>query len=173
VARPGAYLIGESRLRERPPERSFVAAAEGAIMRAGHAVTDMAYFAARDTSPAEHCRRMVAQADVYVGIVGARYGAVVPEPGTRSYTELEFETATAHGLPRLVFLLPDGGDRDPRQDAFRRRLLDAGVTVSWAMTPAELELAIYQALTELRQGRRSRSAAGDPSTRRGMPGGRR
>ncbi len=34
---------------------SFVAAAVEAVLRARHAMTDMAYFAARDTTPAAHC----------------------------------------------------------------------------------------------------------------------
>ena len=43
-----------------------MAAAVAAVNRARHAVTDMAYFAARDTSPAAVCGEMVAQSDVYV-----------------------------------------------------------------------------------------------------------
>ena len=34
------------------------------VLSARHAVTDMAYFAARDTSPAAYCIDMVAQSDV-------------------------------------------------------------------------------------------------------------
>lgn len=46
---------------------SFVAAAVEAVLGARHAVTDMAYFAARVTSPAAVCTEMVAQSGVYVG----------------------------------------------------------------------------------------------------------
>jgi len=152
------FLSHTAELRGLPAERSFIAAAEGAVIRAGHAVTDMAYFAARDTRPADYCRRMVARADVYVGVIGHRYGSVVPGQPEQSYTELEFETATSLRLPRLVFLLEDadaaataGGAIDPRQREFRRQLREAaGVIVATVRTPNDLELQLLHSLVELR-----------------------
>jgi len=142
----------------KEPE-SFVAAAVRAVQRARHAVTDMAYFAARDTSPADHCTEMVAQSDVYVGIIGLRHGALVPDRPDLSYTELEFETATERGLPRLIFLIPETSPFLPHpgqptehrasQQAFRERLTEAGLIVNQPASPAELELCLYQALVEL------------------------
>jgi Domain of unknown function (DUF4062) len=86
-------VVGSSRITRPVPQRvflshtsdlgkanepeTFVAAAVAAVLRARHAVTDMAYFAARDTSPAALCVGTVAQADVYVGIIGLRYGSPV------------------------------------------------------------------------------------------------
>jgi GTPase SAR1 family protein len=156
------FLSHTRELRNLPPERSFVAAAEAAVLSAGCAVTDMEYFTARDRAPADYCTEMVAGADVYVGVVGFRYGSPVRDRPELSYTELEFETASRLGLPRLVFLLDeraaplaiaessteyDGGER---QTAFRRRLMrDRALTIRLVGNPTELELRLHQALVEL------------------------
>jgi tetratricopeptide (TPR) repeat protein len=153
------FLSHTSDLSKPDESGSFVAAAVNAVLRARHAVTDMAYFAARDTSPAAHCVNMVAQSDVYVGIIGLRYGSAVRDRPDVSYTELEFEAAGELDQPRLIFLIREDSAHLPsvdevpdgraRQDAFRRRLFDAGLTTATVTTPAELELAVYQALVEL------------------------
>ena len=96
---------------------------------------------------------------MFVLIAGFRYGSPVRDRPEVSYTELEHETAEELGIPRLVFLLGDDTEgpaamiRDyeygARQEAFRRRLADSGVTTATVASPAELETAVLQALTEL------------------------
>lgn len=158
------FLSHTSEVRRYPSRRSFVAAAEAAVIAVGDAVTDMAYFGARDDKPAEYCQARVQSCDVYVGLIGLLYGSPVRDCPEMSYVELEFEAATGAGLPRLVFLLDEEAalpippvhmlDTNPelqaRQRAFRARLLDAGIMTVKVATPEQLELKLAQALQALR-----------------------
>jgi tetratricopeptide (TPR) repeat protein len=142
-------------MAEYPARRSFVQAALDAVARARLGPVDMRYFAARDRQPADYCRKRVRDCEIYVAVVGFRYGTVVPGEAI-SYTELEFNEAGAAGRPRLVLLLDEASDlpagladADRRAvDGFRQRLRGAGLIVATFASPEGLELEMFHALTE-------------------------
>ena len=164
------FLSHTSELRDYPAGRSYVAAAEAAVLKAGDLPSDMAYFAARDAKPAQVCREAVSSADVLVLIAGFRYGSPVRDRPEVSYTELEHEIAEELGIPRLVFLLGANAEGPAamsshyaygaRQQAFRRRLADSGVTTRAVASPAELETAVLHALTELQRPQQPTGVSG-------------
>ena len=161
---PGRVFVSHtSELRNFPAGgKSYVAEAERAISAAGHVVVDMADFPAADQAAAELCAQRVRGCDVYVGLLGTRYGSPVRDTPEMSYTELEFDTATAAGLPRLVFLL-DTSAADvgipvaqlidhafgARQEAFRRRVQAIGLVTQSFASPDQLGRLVERSLREL------------------------
>jgi hypothetical protein len=165
------FISHTSELRNFPAGNSYVAQVEQAISAAGHVPVDMAGFAASGRPPAEVCMDTVRGCDVYLGVLGTRYGSPVRDKPKVSYTELEFDTATAAGLDRLVFLLDTGVadvgipaqeliDRKygARQDRFRRRVQDSELTTQSFSSPAELGQLAERSLRKLAEtGQRQRS----------------
>ena len=157
------FLSHTSELSRFPEKRSFVDAAKDAVIRAGDTPVEMTYFSAHPTPPAQVDRDAVRSADVFVGIVGFRYGLPVRDRPEVSYTELEFEEASKAGIPRLVFVLGDDAQgpaelfRDvshgARQERFRNSLLDSGITLETVTSPEGLGEALYQALVLHGHGR--------------------
>jgi tetratricopeptide (TPR) repeat protein len=166
-ARWRVFVSHTSELRNFPAgAKSYIAETERAISAAGHVVADMADFPAADQPAAELCASRVRGCDVYVGVLGTRYGSPVGDKPEVSYTELEFDTATAAGLPRLVFLL-DTAAADvgippaqlidhafgARQEAFRNRVQASGLVTQSFASPADLGRLVERSLRELAAAR--------------------
>ena len=156
------FVSHTSEVRDFPKGTSYLAAAERAIIAAGHVPVDMTDFPAADRAPADLCEDRVRSCDIYLGILGTRYGSPVRDKPDVSYTELEFGTATDAGLDRLMFLLDtevgDVGiplsrliDREygQRQDDFRRRVQESKLVTRSFASPDELQLLVERSLREL------------------------
>jgi hypothetical protein len=163
---PWRVFLSHASALKQLPERgpSYVAAAERAVVAAGHTIVQLGEFEKDAQSPAKAIERLLRGCDVHVGLIGQRYGATAPDRLVPSDPELEFDTATALGLPRLMFLLDDDAAADGMRDevfvdkaleerhaAFRQRLLDSGITVQLFRTSQQLGLLVERSLRELEE----------------------
>jgi tetratricopeptide (TPR) repeat protein len=152
------FLSHTSELARLPARGSFVDAAFAAVSQAGDVIVNMRYFGVRADPPAEVCIQAVNGSDVYVGIIGSRYGSPVHDRQDVSYTELEYETALSAQKPMLVLMLDEEAVDDPsfhetryadRQRAFRDRVLATNVTRVTVRTPDQLALELFRGLDGL------------------------
>lgn len=93
-----------STFRDLQKHRSAV---DGTIRKMGHDVFGMEQYAAEGSRPVERCLRDVEIADVYVLILGWRYGYVptIDNPLGLSITEMEYRHALLKNKTVLAFLL--------------------------------------------------------------------
>jgi hypothetical protein len=85
------------------PERQ---AAVEAILRAGHIPAGMELFAAGDESQLETIRRWIDDSDVFMLMLGGRYGSIEPK-SEKSYIELEYEYALEKKKPFFAAVIND------------------------------------------------------------------
>ena len=71
-------------------------AAVQAILTAGHIPAGMELFSAGDQSQMDVIKRWIDESDVFLLILGGRYGSIEPE-SQKSYTHLEYEYALEKG----------------------------------------------------------------------------
>jgi hypothetical protein len=126
-----------------------------------HDVIAMEDYVAADRRPLQQCLADVRTSDVYVGVIGWRYGYVPTgdNPRRHSITELELREADRLNKPLLLFVL-DGkapwspsmmdaatgeNERGARINALRDEL-ERDRLVSHFMTPEELALKVVGAL---------------------------
>ncbi|TEX50252.1 MAG: hypothetical protein B7C55_11705 [Actinomycetales bacterium mxb001] len=123
-------------------------------------------FVPDESTPADYIREQVDACDLYVGILGKRYGHVEPGSGM-SMTEIEYHQAVAGSKPLRIFVMSDEAevpeefrDTDPEMvaklQAFKERVL------------ATHTCKFFSGLDDLRDG--VRQALSTPSGRRGRVG---
>lgn len=81
-------------------------AAVEAILSSGHIPAGMELFTAGDESQMSVIRRWIDESDVYLLILGGRYGSLEPTTG-KSYTHLEYEYALSKGKPLFAVVIDD------------------------------------------------------------------
>ena len=161
------FVSHTAEFRDFPKAKSYVAEVERAVSAAGHVIVDMSDFPAADQPTAQICGERVRECDVYVGVLGTRYGSPVRDVPAMSYTELEFNTATEAKKDRLIFMLDTDADDvgipasqltdrqfGDRQDAFRGRVKDSGLVKQSFDSPARLGWLVERSLRELAETRR-------------------
>jgi len=136
-------------------------AAVAAVLKAGHIPAGMELFSAADRSQLDTIRGWIEQSDVYMLILGGRYGSIEPDSGL-SYTELEFNYAVELGKPLYaVVISEDGLNKKVRNGGpnvierdhglllreFRRKVLSN--ISSFFEEPKDIRLAVFESLPDL------------------------
>lgn len=81
-------------------------AAVEAVLAAGHIPAGMELFKAGNDSQLDTIKRWIDESDVYMLILGGRYGSIEPNSG-KSYTHLEYEYAISKEIPVFAVVLND------------------------------------------------------------------
>lgn len=97
-------------------------AAVEAILAAGHIPAGMELFAAGDESQMEVIKQWIDESDVYLLILGGRYGSIDPK-SNKSYTQLEYEYALSKGKPLFACVVKDAA-LDARIKKYGKEAID-------------------------------------------------
>jgi nucleoside 2-deoxyribosyltransferase len=129
-------------------------AAIDACLKVGVRPVILESLATSDRQPLDDTLELIDQADIYLGIFGARYG-YVPVGYDKSLTELEYERAGQRGIPRLIFFMSDQHpirlqDVDTGEGANKLKQFKEQITrnsiVAFFSSPDELRVKIVESL---------------------------
>lgn len=115
-------------------------AAVGAILKSGHIPAGMELFTAGDRSQMETINDWIDQSDVYMLILGGRYGSIESSTSL-SYTELEFDYAAAQNKPMFSVII--------KEEALERKVRDHGTNYLEKDNPKELKAFREKALGKI------------------------
>ncbi|NOH93936.1 DUF4062 domain-containing protein [Vibrio sp. AIC-3] len=105
--------------------------AVSAILKSGHIPAGMELFTSGDKSQMETIRNWIEESDVYMLILGGRYGSLEPSSGV-SYTELEYNYALELEKPVFAVVI--------NEEALESRVRDIGTHLMEKENPKELKL---------------------------------
>jgi Domain of unknown function (DUF4062) len=135
-------------------------AAVEAILTAGHIPAGMELFAAGDQSQMTVIRQWIEESDVFLLILGGRYGSLEPA-SQKSYIQLEYESAAELGKPLFAVVIEDDHLND-KVKQFGRAVLETDQPqklkefkavvksrlVKFWRDPRDIKLAILETLAE-------------------------
>ncbi|WP_191565975.1 DUF4062 domain-containing protein [Metabacillus idriensis] len=132
-----------------------------AVLSSGHIPAGMELFKAGDESQKETIKRWIDESDVYLLILGGRYGSIEPVSG-KSYTHWEYDYAEEVGIPRFAVVIDKqvldtkikqiGGDAIEIENAqkyeeFKKQVLSK--TSEFFNDLKDIKLTIHRKLAEL------------------------
>lgn len=135
-------------------------AAVSAILKNGHIPAGMELFTASDMNQWDTIKRWIDESDIYMLILGGRYGSVEPKSG-KCYTELEFDYAVECGKPLFSVVIEDGllsekikenidfGERENYKQWKEFKEKVTSYMVSFFNDEKDIRLAVWESLTEL------------------------
>ena len=135
-------------------------AAVEAILAAEHIPAGMELFAAGNKSQMEAIKRWIDDSDVFLIILGGRYGSIEPESG-KSYVQIEYEYALSRNKACFAYVIHDDelkrrGDQNyekfretcngDKLENFRKTLIGKRIVRFWSNV-GELKYEINRSLT--------------------------
>lgn len=135
-------------------------AAVQAILTAGHIPAGMELFAAGDETQMNVIKRWIDESDVYMLILGGRYGSIEPK-SQKSYIHLEYEYALEKNKPLFAVVIEDGHlDEKVKKDGLKaiekdhseklkefRNLVCSRMVRFWS-DPKDIKLAVMETMSD-------------------------
>jgi hypothetical protein len=134
-------------------------AAVEAILKSGNIPAGMELFTAGDKSQWEVIQRWISDSDIYMIILGGRYGSIEPNSGF-SYTELEYDFAVSSGKPYFAVVMHEDAleirgssviekDNPDKLKDFRAKVLSK--MSSFFSDHKDVKLAVLETIPQLAQ----------------------
>lgn len=137
-------------------------AAVEAILKSGNIPAGMELFTAGDKSQLETITRWIDDSDIYMLILGGRYGSIEPTTGN-SYTEVEYDYAKSNNKPLFAVVISDKyldekakkdglsvseKDNQSKYKAFKNKVL-SNISVFYD-SPKDIKLAVHETLADFK-----------------------
>ena len=115
-------------------------AAVSAILKAGHIPAGMELFTSSNQSQMNTIRKWIDESDVYMLILGGRYGSIEPTSGI-SYTELEYDYASQQNKALFSIVI--------NEDALESKVKKLGISAMEQENPKQLKMFREKVLSNI------------------------